>query len=228
LNIGFSRWEVPITNLDIQSKMKEKLEPMLARVPGKFAYHPKLVSKLSQLRRFRKSGIPCPDFSTDLEVAKTWVKAGDQVFGRDKKHEKGLDIVDQRSPAWADKDFWSKVIPNVASEYRVHIFDGERIQQGLKCFDPMAEKKRIDDLPIRNTETGWRYNHLFKPSDGSVDLAKHAVQELGYLWGAVDILEDASGTCYVLEVNTAPGMDDTTAHAYADAIERHVQRVHGH
>ena len=61
-----------------------------------------------------------------------------------------------------------------------------------------------------------------------MNLAKRAVQELGYLWGGVDILEDAKGACYVLEVNSAPGMDDTTAHAYADAIEKHALKTHGH
>jgi hypothetical protein len=213
--------------LDIHPKMKEKLEPLLGEVQGNFAYHPKPVNGLSQLCRFRKRGIPCPDFTTDVEVAKTWVKAGHEVFGRDKKHEKGLDIVDEHSPTWANKDFWSKVIP-VAREYRVHIFDDEHIQQGLKVLDPTAQKTRTDGLPIRNTATGWRYEHSFKPPNHSVDLAKRAVGELGYLWGAVDILEDASGTCYILEVNTAPGMSDTTARAYADAIKRHVQRAHGH
>jgi glutathione synthase/RimK-type ligase-like ATP-grasp enzyme len=65
----------------------------------------------------------------------------------------------------------------------------------------------------------------------AVDLAKRAVRILGYLWGGVDFLEDTNGTCYVLEVNSAPGMDDTTAHAYADAIKKYAeqsnQRVRG-
>jgi glutathione synthase/RimK-type ligase-like ATP-grasp enzyme len=98
----------------------------------------------------------------------------------------------------------------------------------LKVFDPTAKRTRTDDLPICNTATGWRYDHSFKPPDHAVKLAKRAVQELGYLWGGVDILEDAKGACYVLEVNSAPGMDDTTAHAYADAIEKHVLKTHGH
>jgi hypothetical protein len=214
--------------LDIHPMMKKKLDPLLAAVPGKFTYHPKLVSGLSQLCHFKKLGIPCPDFTIDDQIARSWLSAGAQVFGRDKNHEKGRDIVDQRSPDWAKKDFWSKVIPKVAKEYRVHIFAGEHIQQGLKYLDPAAKKKRADDLPIRNTETGWKYNHSFKPPDAAVDIARRAVQELGYLWGAVDILEDASGDCFVLEVNSAPGMDDTTASAYAKAIEKHVQNAHGH
>jgi hypothetical protein len=213
--------------LDIHPKMREKLKPLLSQVPGKFAYRPKLVSGLDQLRRFRNRGIPCPDFTTDIEVARAWVKDGAQVFGRNKRHTKGQDIVDQRSSAWGGKEFWSKVVP-IAREYRVHIFDREHIQQALKVLDPAAKRTRTDDLPIRNTETGWRYDHLFNPPHESISLARRAVQELGYLWGAVDILEDASGNGYVLEVNTAPGMDDTTARAYAKAIEKYVQKAHVH
>lgn len=205
--------------------MKEKLERLLSGVPGEFKHHPIPVSGFDQLRRFKEHGIACPDFTIDLKVAREWVAAGHNVFGRNKTHEKGHDIVGQGSLAWAGKEFWSKVIP-VKEEYRVHIFDGEHIQQALKCFDPKAVKKRTDDLPICNTETGYRYNHSFKPPDSAVRLAKRAVQLLGYLWGAVDFLEDGGGNCYVLEVNTAPGMDDTTASAYASAIEVHV-RKHG-
>ena len=164
----------------------------------------------------------------ELQVAKKWVNSGDQVLGRNREHQKGHGIVGQGSSAWASKEFWSKFIPN-EREYRVHIFDSEHIQQGLKCFDPKAKKIRTDDLPIRNTETGWtKFDHTFKPPDGAVRLAKRAVQECGYLWGAVDLLEDASGKCYVLEVNTAPGMDEITARAYADAIKKHVHKAHGY
>jgi len=201
--------------------MREKLEQLLSGVPGEFKHHPRLFTGFDQLMVFRDKGIPCPDFTLQLEEAKKWVTAGNEVFGRNKIHEKGQDIVDQPSSDWAGKEFWTKVIA-ATEEYRIHIFDGEHIQQALKKFDPDAVKKRTDGLPIRNTETGWAYDHSFNPSDNAVCLAKRAVRALGYLWGAVDFLEDAGGNCYVLEVNTAPGMDATTVGAYASAIERYV------
>ena len=210
--------KVPIT-------MKRKLEPLLSHVPGEFAPRLRRVDGLDQLRCFKEHGVPCPDFTTSLKVAQDWVEAGDMVFGRNNEHEKGNDIVDQRSQAWASREFWSRVIVNVAKEYRLHVFDGDHIQQGLKRFDPTAPRKRTDDLPIRNTETGWRYDHAFGPPSSAVALATRAAQVLGYLWGAVDLLEDSGGNCFVLEVNTAPGMDDTTARAYAKAIEKYVVKA---
>ena len=208
--------------------MRQKLERLLSGIPGNFSYHPRFISGLDQLVVFRDNGISCPEFTVHLEDAQKWVQAGHQVFGRNRNHEKGRDIVDQGSPAWQGKDFWTKVVPNVRHEYRIHIFDHQHIQQGLKRFDPKAPRQRNDDLPIRNTETGYIYDHNFEPPSVGVDLARRACQTVDYLWGAVDLLEDAGARCYVLEVNTAPGMDETTAHAYADAIKKYVEQSKQH
>lgn len=204
--------------------MRHKLERLLSGIPGTFRYHPQRVSGLEQLGVFRDNGIPCPEFTVLLEDAKKWVQAGHQVFGRKRNHEQGMDIVDQSSHAWQGREFWTKVVPNKRREYRIHIFDDQHIQQALKRLDPKARRKRNDGLPIWNTQTGYIYDHNFEPSRTAVELARRAVRALDYLWGAVDSLEDESGTCYVLEVNTAPGMDETTAQAYACAIKEYVAK----
>jgi hypothetical protein len=210
--------------LDIPNKkMTEKLEALLSDVSGEFSYHPRIVPGLEQLTVFRNNGISCPEFTLQLREARKWVEAGHAVFGRNRRHEKGADIVIQGSATWDRKEFWSKVIP-VSREYRIHIFANEQIQRSLKTFDPNAPRRRTDGLPIRNKDTGWKYDHAFDPPEAAVELAKRAVRTLGYLWGGVDILEDTNGRCFVLEVNSAPGMDDTTAHAYADAIKKYAEQ----
>ena len=211
--------------LDIPSAtMTKKLEPLLKDEPGTFSHHPTVVSGLIQLQRFKRADIACPDFTTNFDEANRWVQSGSLVFGRNSDHEKGLDIVTPNSPEWAKKDFWTRVILS-QREYRIHIFDGQLIHQSLKDLDPNAKPSRTDGLPIRNTSTGYRYNHNFNPPTAAVELAKRAVAELGYLWGAVDILEDNTGVPYVLEVNSAPGMGDPTANAYADAIKRYTKKT---
>lgn len=210
--------------VDIPNKtMRQKLERLLTGIPGKFSHDPRRVSGLDQLVAFRDEGIPCPEFTNRLENARKWVKDGHHVFGRNSNHEKGKDIVDQTSPDWEGKEFWTIVL-NKRREYRIHIFDDQHIQQGLRRFDPNAPRERNDGLPIWNTQTGYIYDHNFEPPSVGVELARRAVRALDYLWGAVDLLEDQSGTCYVLEVNTAPGMDETTAQAYGCAIKEYVAK----
>jgi hypothetical protein len=210
--------------LDIPRTMAEKLEPLLKDEPGTFSHYPTVVTGLRQLQLFKRANIACPDFTTSLDDANQWVQAGPLVFGRNNDHEKGLDIVAPDSPDWAKKDFWTKVIP-AGREYRVHVFDGQLIHQSLKELNPNAKPSRTDRLPIRNTSTGYSYNHNFDAPPAAVELAKRAVNEVGYLWGAVDILEDKTGVPYVLEVNSAPGMGTPTARAYADAIKRYTQKT---
>ena len=124
--------------MDIPNKrMTEKLEALLSDVSGEFSYRPRIVSGLEQLTVFRNNGIPCPEFTLQLREARKWVEAGHAVFGRNRRHEKGVDIVIPGSATWDRKEFWSKVIP-VSREYRIHIFANEQIQRSLKTFDPNA------------------------------------------------------------------------------------------
>lgn len=48
---------------------------------------------LQQLQAFKTAGVSCPEFTTDLEQAKKWVREGSLVFGRKVHHMAGNDIV---------------------------------------------------------------------------------------------------------------------------------------
>jgi|SRR5882762_9538454 len=74
-------------------RMRQKLTRLLSDIPGKFSYHPRRVSGLDQLVAFRNNGISCPEFTVHLEDARKSVEAGYNVFGRNRNHEKGADIV---------------------------------------------------------------------------------------------------------------------------------------
>lgn len=79
---------------------------------------------------------------------------------------------------------------------------------------------------IRNRRTGWVLDHTVEPPKGVRAAAKLAVEHVGYLFGAVDLLACHSfggPMITVLEVNTAPGMDNYTAGQYAKAIRQYVQ-----
>ena len=103
-------------------------------------------------------------------------------------------------------------------EFRVHVFKGEVI-------DITQKKKRKDfdgevNTKIRNYGNGWVYcrEDIEEPEDLRVQ-ARLAVESLGLHFGAVDIIwNEKENKSYVLECNTAPGLEGTTIEAYKNAI----------
>lgn len=185
---------------------------------------------LEQLKRFREAGILCPTFTTNIEEAKSWVRAGEVVWGRKRHHTQGLDIVgagyrrwgrgrEVWNPKWLRREFWVKVIPNIINEYRQHVFNEFAIRRGKKVQtgDPTRQ------LLVRSRKNNWHLDYgPFEAPKGLREIAKTAVKSLNYLMGAVDIIETLDHKLYVLEVNSAPSLrDDNTLEAYAQAIERY-------
>ena len=76
------------------------------------------------------------------------------------------------------------------------------------------------DYQVRNHENGWVYcrDDLDVPASVFSD-ATSAVAALGLDFGAVDIIWNQNqARSYVLEVNTAPGLEGTTLTKYVEAI----------
>ena len=60
---------------------------------------------------------------------------------------------------------------------------------------------------------------MFTAVMGAADLAINAVKAVGYKYGAVDLIyNEKRNQCYVLEVNSRPGLMGTTLDRYADAL----------
>ena len=58
------------------------------------------------------------------------------------------------------------------------------------------------------------------PPTGMTQLAIDAVAAVGYAYGAVDIIyNEKQNKCFVLEVNSRPGLMGTTLKKYVDAIK---------
>lgn len=103
-------------------------------------------------------------------------------------------------------------------EYRVHVFQG-------KVIDIQQKKKRNGfedaDFKIRSHQNGWVFaRNDINPPDCVREHAIAAVAALGLDFGAVDIIwNQYYQKAYVLEVNTAPGLEGSTVEAYANAIK---------
>lgn len=113
------------------------------------------------------------------------------------------------------------------AEYRVHVVRGEAICVQQKRKREGVEQDRNSAL-IRNYDNGWVFavnNVEFANEDVKSQVVSEsikAVQALGLDFGAVDVIVNREGTkAYVLEVNTAPGIESPTVlEAYRTTFTR--------
>ena len=118
------------------------------------------------------------------------------------------------------------------NEYRVHIFKGRVIDVAEKrklSEEKLAERGITLNEDIKSHGNGWvfaRGNARLKHTDGEyksdiVDQSLAAMEAVGLDFGAVDVIyNNPSREAFVLEVNSAPGMEEgsTTLFHYANAF----------
>lgn len=122
-----------------------------------------------------------------------------------------------------DAPLYTKEIKN-NGEYRVHVFNGEVI-------DYRKKSRRVDDEPtqeqsdVRNHENGWIYRMgNLERLEKVENLAKSAIKALSLDFGTVDIIKDMDNNVFVLEVNTACGLEGTTLDKYVNAISNYANK----
>ena len=215
----------------LQQKLKEVTRNNIYRVsPARAVDHRRrnknvfnvttqTLNKIQQLTRFKEAHVSCPEFETDSRrlgahgectwFARTLINStgGKGIVEFDYQGERNI----------PNAPLYTKYIPKKA-EYRVHVFNGQVI-------DVQQKKKKRDFVEDRNTRirnllNGYVYtrNGIVLPT-GIGDLAVAATTAVGYLYGAVDIIyNEKQNRCYVLEVNSRPGLMGTTLEKYVDAL----------
>lgn len=183
-----------------------------------FNVTPRTLNKIEQFQRFALAGVSTPKFCTRPDDVQNL--GAKTVFARTLVNStNGRGIVEYavgngeipRAP------LYTEYIPK-KSEYRFHIFGGQVI-------DVQEKRKKRDfgdgrNTRVRNVHNGYVYcRDGISPPDGAADLAVRAVAAVGYQYGAVDLIyNEKRNQCYVLEVNSRPGLMGTTADKYAEAL----------
>jgi len=173
-------------------------------------------NKLLSLETFYQEGINCPIFSEDPhELVET---VGYPILGRKLRHARGTDIeliLQERDIRRSKSDYFVEYIPT-NREFRVHVVGEKVIRVQGKFLDNPSESKPW----FRNYENGYRFRAPKKRlKSDRLEAAVSAVKSLGLDFGAVDLIIADDGSCYVLEVNTAPSCSPLTLAAYA--VELH-------
>lgn len=189
------------------------------------------VNKLGQYEWLKQKKISALEFTTSAQQAAAWVAAGDTVFGRKTlvgSNGKGIVIFSQQ-----DGDV-KKITPcevytlykKKKREFRVHIFKNQVVSI-------VEKKKKHDhqgpsDSRIRNLANGYIFA---QEVDITEDLRKK-VEDVALKASMVCAGSDFRGVdlgynehnkdVFVIEINSAPGIEGTNVKKYVDAMMAHV------
>ena len=160
---------------------------------------------------FERLGIPYPKLVTDP------ANFDAPFLGRENKSSQGRGITKfkPKSENWNNYgcDFFVEYI-KVAQEFRVHVFKGQVVCEFNKDFsncDGFIHSKNFGSKLVFG-----RLNHPARFD--IIDASIKALHGCGLDYGAVDIIADANGKWYVLEVNSAPSMAHSIGYLYAEKI----------
>lgn len=228
LRIEDSRWEAKAGDLVINWGSTYRDHPcfvdgiLVWNQPRAIAVASNKLSAFVEMTSFPIE-IPLPEYTTDKGVAAKWLASGDIVVARQKlnghsgegiiisSHENGIDL--------ANAPLYTKYIKK-QEEYRLHVFDDE-----VFFIQKKARKREVADenvnWQVRNHQNGFIYAHqdVDVPKEYK-DIAINATKALGLDFGAVDMIVTKKGNPFVLEVNTACGIEGTTLEKYCEQFRK--------
>lgn len=179
-------------------------------------------TKLAELNALFMGSVPTPEVreiltDSDFQAHPIW-------YARKDTHRGGTDIRLVTSPqeaewrraaGWA---YFTSMIP-VAKEFRIWAFRDRHLGTYEKVMERPEEYQKYG----RNHGQGFAFRRLKGGVEGGLELASQALTALGLDFGAADVVQDRTGKLYVLEVNTAPGIESpsrTCAQRLVSSIER--------
>jgi len=219
--LGYKVWRTKAFNVPFDGRTLWVNWGSTSEIPinrAEILNHPEAVyTATSKVRTFQalQGKVAIPEWNTNHPEAAGWHTG---MARSDGEHGgAGITIVNNGEP-WPVADFYVQYIPPIY-ECRVHVMNGTIIdytEKGRKDGDKAVGAA----LMIRSHSNGWIFLRQGRECSGDVaDAAKAAVAALGLNFGAVDIVKSRlDGQPYVLEVNTAPGLEGTTLERYVEAF----------
>ena len=174
----------------------------------------------------KEQPVNTPEFFTDFQEVFTQLREGKTILARtilNGHSGKGIVVMSPDTPVKSlvdDAPLYSRYIKK-KDEYRVHVVADEAVDIQRKA---LAEDQDRDNVnwQIRNHDNGFIYvRNDVEPPEKVVTQAVLAVGLCGLDFAAVDVVwNEHEQEAYVLEVNTAPGLEGQTVDTYANAIRR--------
>jgi len=171
-------------------------------------------NKLQAFHKMKEAGVNVPEFTSSRESV-NWDGLTVVRHKLSGHSGEGIELRDARDLPSAP--LYVRYVPKKA-EYRVHVVGGNPILVQRKARNPECDNP---DWKVRNHANGFIFvrNDVEAPQD-VLEQAKRAVAALGLDFGAADIIwNEKSKRAYVLEVNTAPGLEGSTIDDYAEGLK---------
>ena len=217
-------WGTSMERLQSAGVDKEILKCRVLNHPSKVDL---ATDKVLSFETFQQAGVPIPEFTKSRAQAIEWLEDGKMVFARkilNSHSGRGIQIMDPDHPdTWEGTNgtpLFVKYIPK-KHEYRVHVVRGNVIDVQRKGLRKELEGTDGVNFKIRNLANGF----VFVRNDGHVTpdcvltAGRQAVDALGLDFGAADVIYNAQqDRAYVLEVNSAPGLQGTTLTNHTNAL----------
>jgi glutathione synthase/RimK-type ligase-like ATP-grasp enzyme len=166
-----------------------------------------------------------PDWTTDSKKAISWVTEKQTVVARavlNGSSGEGIHFMTFDKPtSFVEAPLYTLYIKK-KDEYRVHFMNGEIIDYQRKALRKEHKPENVD-WRIRNLDAGFVFvrDGVKLPSDVEKQ-AKLVIAVSGLDFGAIDLIfNEKENQAYVLEVNTAPGLQGETVTSYATAFQKH-------
>jgi len=190
-----------------------------------------IYNKQKQLRKLQESEINAPILQCTKNIEFVdWMNINDSLFpmlGRKKKHSKGKDIVWipdaktalRKKDKIATRDFIVNYIEK-KREFRVHVLGGRwvSVSEKIKDDDNGFRDPNIREELIWAHRYGWKHTIMkddeLRPS--ITRIALDAAKVTNFEFGAVDVIQSVDDELYVLELNSAPSLNNRRAEKYVN------------
>lgn len=216
----------------------------------KVVNHPSQVALLSNKIKFfeaTKGSDDTVEWTRDRDTASAWAQAGSKVFCRTKVEASGGDgivVYDPETDATSGvpaAPLYTRYVPKT-HEYRLHLARGLN-HKGFtvmlvqrKVFVKTPERQAPLDWKVRSHANGFIFQSY--PPINVEQRVPAAVMEAagrvmaGYFpdlhFAALDVMyHDKRNKAYVIEGNTAPGLENDTINVYADYLAA-LEKEHKH
>lgn len=190
------------------------------------------VDKLQSLTVMKEAGVNVPEFTTDREIAREWLRDGRTVLVRSllrASRGRGIVVVRGAEAELPPAPLYVKYRKK-QDEYRIHVFNGQVLdaQQKRRRREFEGDIEEGNRGRIRSWANGWVFTREgVVPPACVIDQSLRAVSALGLTFGAVDVgyrPNAEGGKATVYEVNTAPALEGTTLEKYIAAFKHELER----